>query len=180
MPYRLAVLVRLSPEREMDETSATLIAWVKQARDREQIDAVLVRYFAGLDENRPDLVDSCFAPDARMYVDDVLIRGPGSALPESASGLSFSSVRATTHVMGQRSITVDGDSARVDTRAVAYLLAELAEGDRLLIRGLRYHDTFTRSAGAWLVAERRHQCDWMFVADPSFAVPADERWYPND
>ena len=68
---------------------------------------------------------------------------------------------ATTHFIGQTTIfTLTGDRATGE----AYCLAHHVTGSekrRLMVASLRYLDTFVKTDGAWLFAERLLYVDWL-------------------
>ena len=67
---------------------------------------------------------------------------------------------ATTHFMGQSTVTVDGDRATGETYCIAHHVSA-SEGRRtLFIASLRYYDTFTKVDSTWLFAERKLMVDW--------------------
>ena len=69
---------------------------------------------------------------------------------------------ATTHFIGQSTIlTLTDDKATGQTYCLAHHVT-LADGKRrLMIASMRYLDTFVKSGGAWLFAERQLLVDWI-------------------
>jgi hypothetical protein len=68
--------------------------------------------------------------------------------------------QATTHFNGQSTVTLDGDRATGESYCLAHHLFT-ENGDRkLMVASLRYLDTFLKSDGAWLFAERELYVDW--------------------
>ena len=69
---------------------------------------------------------------------------------------------ATMHFVGQSTIlTLAGDRATGEAYCLAHHLTVEAENRRLMVAYLRYHDTFSKSDGAWLFAERLLYVDWI-------------------
>jgi ketosteroid isomerase-like protein len=69
---------------------------------------------------------------------------------------------ATTHFVGQSTIfTLNGDRATGEAYCLAHHIT--ADGGRrcLMIASLRYLDTFVKTDGAWLFAERLLYVDWL-------------------
>jgi hypothetical protein len=67
---------------------------------------------------------------------------------------------ATTHFNGQSTIALDGDRAAGESYCLAHHLYT-EDGDRkLMVASLRYLDTFAKSDGVWLFAERKFYVDW--------------------
>ena len=147
--------------------------------DRDAIRDTLARYFTGHDRGDPAWVDTAFTATARLYIDGIQVRGPGAVPPGERAeprGVPMNQLLATTHVMGQCEIRLDGDRARAETYAVAYLaLSGEKDRPRMLVRGLRYLDHLVRQGERWLIEERRHQLDWMFETDATLALPRGQR-----
>ncbi len=140
----------------MTYTLATLAA-------RQEIADVIHRYARGIDRIDPELVRSCYHPDA--YDDHGTMKG---TVDQFVAGIDAFLRRyvATMHFMGNMLIEVDGDVARAETYAVAYHREELADGSgRDDIWGIRYVDRFERRDGAWKIAHRVVAQEWRRV-DP--------------
>jgi hypothetical protein len=154
-----------------------LLAWMRESKDRDDIRRVITAYFLAIDRHERERLGDVFAADGRIYVDGTLRSGPGVTAQPSAAydGFNPADIKASNHVMGQCDIHLDGDSARSETYAVAYLLLPGATGDRLLSRGLRYHDRLRREPRGWRIVERRHHRDWMVEHPTSVAVGFAER-----
>jgi ketosteroid isomerase-like protein len=67
---------------------------------------------------------------------------------------------ATTHFNGQSTVTLDGDRATGESYCLAHhRYAE--DGERkVMVASLRYLDTFVKTGGTWLFAERKLYVDW--------------------
>lgn len=150
-----------------------------RSRDRDEIDQAMLRYFWGADRGEPDLVSSAFAPNGKLFVDGVQRRGPGAESPDQLpdpNGVPMDRILATTHHRHHSDVRfVDVDNALSETVATAYLLVADDDRRRLLVRGLRYLDHFSRVHGQWRIIERRHNVDWMYEAEPLIFVRRDER-----
>jgi ketosteroid isomerase-like protein len=69
---------------------------------------------------------------------------------------------ATTHFVGQSTIlTLTGDRATGEAYCLAHHVTVDAGNRRLMIASLRYLDTFVKTDGAWLFAERLLYVDWL-------------------
>ena len=68
---------------------------------------------------------------------------------------------STLHFIGQSTIiSLTADWAAGETYCLAHHLMVTAQQRRLMIAALRYMDTFARTDGVWLFAERRLYVDW--------------------
>ena len=69
---------------------------------------------------------------------------------------------ATTHFVGQNTIfSLTGDWAAGEAYCLAHHVTVDAGKRRLMVASLRYLDTFVKTDGAWLFAERLLYVDWM-------------------
>jgi hypothetical protein len=69
---------------------------------------------------------------------------------------------ATTHFVGQSSIfTLASDRATGEAYCLAHHVTVDGENRRLMVASLRYYDTFVKTDGAWLFAERQLYVDWV-------------------
>jgi hypothetical protein len=68
----------------------------------------------------------------------------------------------TMHFVGQSTIlTLTGDRATGEAYTLAHHVTVEGEKRRLMIAALRYDDTFVKTDGAWLFAERQLYVDWI-------------------
>lgn len=95
-------------------------------------------------------------PDSRPPIDEVRGR---ARLVETFRGL-MARYDVTTYFNGQFTVTVDGDSATGETYCLAHHLHDKAGVRTLLVMAIRYLDTFARTDGGWLIADRRLIIDW--------------------
>jgi hypothetical protein len=69
---------------------------------------------------------------------------------------------ATTHFVGQSTIlTLSDDRATGEAYCLAHHVTLDGGKRRLMVASLRYLDTFVKTDGAWLFAERRLYVDWV-------------------
>jgi len=69
---------------------------------------------------------------------------------------------ATTHFVGQSTIfTLTNDRATGEAYCLAHHVTDDGEKRRLMVASLRYYDTFVKTEGAWLFAERLLYVDWL-------------------
>ena len=69
---------------------------------------------------------------------------------------------ATTHFVGQSTIfSLTGNHATGEAYCLAHHITVDGDRRRLMVASLRYLDTFSKTDGAWLFAERRLYVDWM-------------------
>jgi hypothetical protein len=69
---------------------------------------------------------------------------------------------ATMHFLGQTTIlTLTADRGTGETYCMPHHLTIDGKSRHLMIAALRYTDTFVKTNGAWLFAERKLYVDWM-------------------
>jgi hypothetical protein len=69
---------------------------------------------------------------------------------------------ATMHFIGQSTIlTLTSDRGTGETYCMPHHFTVDGAKRRLMIAALRYYDTFVKTDGAWLFAERRLFVDWL-------------------
>lgn len=128
--------------------------------DRAAISDVLDDYALGIDTRDFDLVASLFTPDA--HLDYTSSGGPAASRDEVVEWLraSLPAVAMTQHLLTNRRIRVDGDTASVRTELLNPLLFDGEAGTELLLMGGRYDDQFVRVDTRWLIAHRVHVSTW--------------------
>ncbi|HEY1280822.1 MAG TPA: nuclear transport factor 2 family protein [Acidimicrobiales bacterium] len=140
---------------------------------RAAIDAVLRRYFWGIDSQQRAVVLACFADDARIRygrgheargIDEIRRLFEGGAVAREI-GLEITS---TMHTVSAVEIELDGDRATSVLAAVAHLVGERDGAGRIVVRGLRYEDALCRRDNGWKIVDRHHSALWMYevVSEP--------------
>jgi ketosteroid isomerase-like protein len=70
--------------------------------------------------------------------------------------------QATTHFVGQSTVfTLAGDRATGEAYCLAHHVTVNGRKRSLMVASLRYNDTFVKTDGAWLFAERLLFVDWV-------------------
>src|SRR5260370_1066306 len=105
----------------MDE----LMEWVRRAKDRDEIREVICHSLMDmdrqdLDKGRIDVPDDCFTKDGRVFIGGKQTRGPGAAPrpPDAFPRVAY------THFAGPTLTRLDGDTARCETYAVAWIVED--------------------------------------------------------
>lgn len=147
----------------MDFASSAATA-VRDAADHTAIRAVIDLYFYGLDGRDRAALAACFTKDAHVRYQigtELEFTRDGNEVIASHFHGSMMRQTVTTHMGASVVIAIDGDRARAVTNAMANVI----QGDRALIRGLRYEDELVREGGGWRIAERRHYPLWQHEAE---------------
>ncbi len=126
--------------------------------DKAAIRDLMARYSRGVDGRDPDLIASTFTSDAHTDYGEWDGRGCDNIVSwiMRPSASHFRS----THFMGDQVIQVDGDTAEVETYAVAFGVRDVDGTPTVAITGLRYVDKMVRQNGQWLVQHRVLHHDW--------------------
>lgn len=135
--------------------------------DREEILELVATYAHAVDERDLDRILSVFAPGGRIDFEGGAMSGVGHAGIRSAFETAFAAPMlappsASTHLMANTLVTVDGDRARAETQAVAFLSS--AATATVVTRGLRYSDDLERVDGEWRITHRVHRSLWQTEA----------------
>ena len=108
---------------------------------------------------------SLFTEDTRFVV---YMEGEGSEPTQELTGREaltpvfddLNRYETTTHFNGQSTIALDGDRATGESYCLAHHLYTEDGERKLMVASLRYLDTFVKTDGAWLFAERNLYVDW--------------------
>jgi hypothetical protein len=146
----------------MTTNTPNLQELIDQLQIRQLVDA----YGHHADRRNPAAQAALFGPDARLsvYAGDPASTEPvqilqGRAELEAAfAGLS--AYQATTHLTGQSTISIDGDTATGETYCIAHHLHEVDGVRTLTVMSIRYGETIERVDGQWLFSDRRLIIDW--------------------
>ncbi len=132
--------------------------------EKAAIRELMTRYARSNDRRDFDSMTSTFTADAYASYGDWERQG----VENIVGRLAYNRPHRATHFLGDQDIRIDGDSAEVETYAIAYSRVESTESMRM--SGLRYQDKMVRQDGQWLVRHRVLLTDWRALVplDPSF------------
>lgn len=134
------------PDTSLD---ANLVAFVREAKDRQEIYDCLLRYTRGVDRFDKALMLSAYHPDA---VDEHgVAEGVAAAFCDWAIGWHSENQTKHHHAISNHTVEIDGDAAHGETYYTFW--AENREGPPSLCFG-RYIDRFERRNGRWAIAHR--------------------------
>lgn len=126
-----------------------------EIEDRIEIDALLTRYATAVDAKDWPLYESCFTPDA--YIDYSSSGGIKGSLIEVRQWLSqvMPIFAMTQHLVTNRAITIDGDTAT--SRSYFFNPLGLPDGKggmSIYYDGGYYNDKLIRTPEGWRITER--------------------------
>lgn len=156
----------------------------RQLLDRVALQAVMARYFQGVDRNDQKQIRSCFTEDVKgTYSGRGTVVGVDAMLAllrPHFENLEKGAIRVGTHFMGTFNVDrLESNFAETETYAMAFLVRAAAvatEPDHVAMRSLRYLDRWKRAAGGWQICERVHTLDWSCQQTPDFATTLAKRF----
>jgi ketosteroid isomerase-like protein len=136
-----------------------------EARDRLAIRELVDAYAHCADRRDAKGQKSLFTEDTHFLV---YMEGEGAGPSQELNGREaltpvfddLNRYEATTHFNGQSTVALDGDRATGESYCLAHHLFTEDGERKLFVASLRYLDTFVKSDGRWLFAERRLYVDW--------------------
>lgn len=133
-----------------------------EMHDRLAIQQLLAAYAHAVDRRDLGAVGDCFLPDAVARYNGVDFNGVDEILAYISGVERYP---ATQHVFAPADIRVNGDTATASSHAISHIVLPGENGDRLMSRGLTYHDELVRTASGWKIRRRVHQPHWGTVVD---------------
>ena len=139
--------------------------------DHEEIRRVLYTYFRAVDAADWDLMASCYHEDATDEHAGVFV-GTIDGLVQWCVDNVAKEFSSWMHYGGQSIIDVDGDTAQVETYAVAIHKThpDPTGFTHDVIAGGKFYDRFERRNGMWRIAQRKLVINWIPSAPVSGAA----------
>ena len=128
---------------------------LQELLDRQALRELMVRYYRAVDRRDWEALKSVFAPDAHLNYNNGTFDGQGvERIIEFIKPVARS--RASMHFMGQQSVELQGDSARMETYGIANGVRARESGgpERTGGQALRYQDQLVRTPAGWRVKAR--------------------------
>ncbi len=135
---------------------------IEQVADRIAIDDLLTRYTIAIDTKNYDGLDDVFTPDAT--IDYTTSGGPRGPYPEIKIwlGKALAQFAMTQHLLGNKSVQLDGDTATSRTYFYNPMGFPKPDGSlHLFYVGGYYVDRLVRTTDGWRIAERVEEQAWM-------------------
>lgn len=132
---------------------------LQELEDRADIGEVLTRYCSALDNRDWKGLESVFTTDA--ICDYGALGNPhGAAEIASLISSTIGDLDATQHLIGNVTVSVDGDMATADCYLISqHIRAGAPGGDHYLLGG-RYSDRLVRTPEGWRIAHRTLHRMW--------------------
>ena len=132
-----------------DMLTPDLAAFVREQKDRFDIQQCLLRYTRGVDRHDRELMLSAYWPDA--FDEHGVAEGHAADFVDWAIGWHGEYQSKHQHVIANHSVELDGDTAHGETYYVFW--GENRMGPPTLAFG-RYIDRFEKRDGEWRIAHR--------------------------
>jgi 3-phenylpropionate/cinnamic acid dioxygenase small subunit len=129
---------------------------LEELTDRFEIDELLNRYVAALDDNRFDQLSSVFTSDAHISYADAGMEGDYETVSKWLAA-QRPTQRVWLHLVGNRRVDLDGDAASVVS---TYFFVGVSPEGMTFFTGGEYHDRAVRTADGWRIAERIEKQLW--------------------
>ena len=140
-------------------------AYFQDASDRLAIRNLVDAYAACADSRDAAGQMALFAEDAHFVVFmDSKLAEPSQELHSRAElapvFAHLNTYHATMHFNGQSTVELQGNRATGLTYCLAHHLTVTEGKQQFMVAAIRYRDTFAKTAGQWLFAERQLLVDW--------------------
>jgi hypothetical protein len=144
-------------------------AELQEMLDHFRIRKVLADYCRGSDRCDEPLMASIYAADS--WDDHGIVKAPGEEYSRVMCGRVAETTETMTHLLGQSSITIEGDEAGAETYFLAVSREIAPDGAPMCNQlGGRLVDRLVRENGRWKVRHRVAVRDW------SVAIPLTHDW----
>lgn len=137
--------------------------------DEVQISSLMSRYARFVDARDIERVMACFTADAHLSFNGGAAVADGEEAMRAFWGKLFGGPvlgEASTHIMANYVIDIDGDRATAASQGVAYIYTD----GTVFARGITYDDLLVRTPEGWRLSSREHNAQWQFEA-PAKALP---------
>jgi ketosteroid isomerase-like protein len=144
----------------MTQTASKAPIGIQEVLDREAIRDVIYRYCRAIDRQDAELLRSCYHEDA---IEDHggIFYGPLDEWVRQTINHDLSIFTATSHMVTNTAIVLEGDEAYVETYVLAsHESRDDGSGAELMWLAGRYIDRFVRRDGEWRILRRALMVDW--------------------
>jgi ketosteroid isomerase-like protein len=157
-------------------------ARLRELEDRAEINDIVNRYGNGVRLSDAEQIVSCFADDAVVdHGHGQTVEGREALLAYFANSarssvaqsvLTFDQKVASTPVMSNVLIDIDGDTAHCESMCLA-IHGGFKHGEgKVIVRGTRNIDELVRTAKGWKIRRRVHPAVWAFEVPGSMVGDA--------
>jgi len=156
-----------------DPMTAAALARLQELEDRAEIADIVNRYGQGVRTRDVDLLCSLFTDDAVIDqghgtvvqgADAIRTHfgGPAANSTIGRSVLTFDEKIASTPVMSNTLVTLNGDTAHCESMCLAIHTGIRDDQAVVMVRGTRNIDDLVRTPTGWKIRNRLHPAVWKF------------------
>lgn len=130
-------------------------------QDHQALVKLVTDYANAIDRRAWDELDRVFTPDA--WIDYSAMGGEVGRYPEIKPwlGRALGFFKSYMHLVGNPRFEISGDTATGQIACFNPMLVPGLFGQRTVMLGLWYHDTYVRTAAGWRIASRREEQSYM-------------------
>jgi len=133
---------------------------VAELLDKQEIQELVTRYGAALDDRDWQRLEGCFVADGSARYGAAGAFQEGFAAIEAMCRGILEKLDASHHLIGNASVELDGDEARCRCLFQAQHLRHAADGGPLYLLGGEYHDLLRRTDAGWRIQQREIRVVW--------------------
>ncbi|GAA3811133.1 nuclear transport factor 2 family protein [Streptomyces phyllanthi] len=138
----------------------------QSVQDRLDLRQLVDAYALAVDRRLPDLFASLFSDDGQLVVRDTDRPYRKPLVLDGRDGWTkafavLAPCVLTTHFVGNHLVRLSGDRATGETYCLAHEIYPGGEAGRLLVRSVRYRDSYCRTDGRWRFSRRELTVDWV-------------------
>ena len=142
---------------------------LQEMLDHYEITRTLREYCRGSDRCDEELMGSVYLEDS--WDDHGAVQAPGAEFARIMTAETLVQTETLSHLLGQSTISVNGDEAGAETYFQAGMRTTRDDGVRMCgLLGGRFLDRLRRENGRWRIEHRIVVRDW------SFSIPVHEDW----
>jgi hypothetical protein len=137
---------------------------LQEFNDRLALRQLVESYASGCDRRESAFVASLFTPDGRFAIYSAsgdLTREERGRDDIEARVDTLRRYTATTHFLGQQTVTVDVEAASGETYCLAHHIYQNGHDRYNRVMAIRYRDKYSRTGAGWLFEDRSLSVDWI-------------------
>lgn len=138
----------------------------QEVADRMALRELVYAYAQAVDNRRPEEFRALFCEDGELVLPHPAGGEHRALVLDGSDGWAraFAVVApytATNHFVGNHLVSINGDDATGQTYCLAHELYDRDGTSRMVVRCIRYADSFRRVAGSWRFRTRKLAVDWL-------------------
>ncbi|WP_370942304.1 nuclear transport factor 2 family protein [Amycolatopsis sp. cg5] len=153
---------------------------VAEVADRLALRALVDSYAYAVDNRQPEQFAELFCADGCLVMPHPAGRDRTKLVFDGSDGWArafaiLAPFNATTHFVGNHLVSITGDDATGETYCLAHELYDKDGAQRMIVRCVRYTDSYVRVGGEWFFRTRDLSVDWL--DDQVLHAPSGDRFW---